>query len=525
MSHLPRSSRRDGKVTPHLVAYCALLILLGRGSFADGIEISDRYWSYQGQKVLLIGGWNHGHNPFLDHDTMDADGVSGVSTEEQITAAMDEMVDAGGNLLRCVLDPGVGAGIQGFDFCAKSGELYDLRRMAGPYWTRLDFFLSQAQARAIIVQIEIWDRFDWYNGGHKGWPASPFNPKNNINYTTATSGLLESYEGKGDRTGNPFGWGTPGQTTYVNADKQRKAQYDLVRSYQERFIDKLLSVTFAYDNVLYSANNEVRHQEPAWGRYWMRYIRGKAASQGKTVLCTDMFWDLLDLPGPSMFDYLMANADFYDYFDVSQVSAQRNKRSDSAREVGQKHWTMVSHAAAEARTVHRLLHMNKIYGSRDRDGGWMGSADNAVGEFWRGLIAGVAAVRFHRPDSGIGLSTKSKNCMRATRLIESKVKFWEVNPRQDLLSECGQDEAYVAAQPGEKYVLYFTEDGNDGSVLLNLKPYRGTSFTVYWVNIETGHWGPAEQIAGGRLAPLRKPGPGHQAAAIVRSKPIRQVGH
>ena len=80
----------------------------------------------------------------------------------QITAALDELTEAGGNLLRCVLDPGVGAGVQGFDFCGKSGDLYDLDEMNGPYWTRLDFFLREARNRKIVIQIEIWDRFDWY---------------------------------------------------------------------------------------------------------------------------------------------------------------------------------------------------------------------------------------------------------------------------------------------------------------------------------------------------------------------------
>jgi hypothetical protein len=46
---------------------------------------------------LLIGGWNHGHNPFLDHHTMDASGRSGRSTEAQITAALDDLIEAGGN--------------------------------------------------------------------------------------------------------------------------------------------------------------------------------------------------------------------------------------------------------------------------------------------------------------------------------------------------------------------------------------------------------------------------------------------
>ena len=252
-----------------LLSFALGIAVLWANPSAHGIGIEDRYWTYEGKKVLLIGGWNHGHNPFIDHDTMDENGRAGVSTKAQIAAAMDDMIAAGGNLLRCVLDPGMGAGIQGFDFCKKTGDLYDLSVMTGPYWTRLDFFLREARKRKIIVQIEIWDRFDWYNGGMKAWPVSPFNPKNNLNYSTVTSSLSASYVGKGDKTENPFGWGTPGQTSYDNADAKRKGQYDLVRSYQEKFMDKLLSITFGYDNVRYSWNKVHYHNQIAFHHIWL----------------------------------------------------------------------------------------------------------------------------------------------------------------------------------------------------------------------------------------------------------------
>jgi len=490
-----------------LLFLCLLALASGQG-----IGIEERYWTYEGRKVLLIGGWNHGHNPFLDHDTMDANGRSGASTEAQITAALDELAQAGGNLLRCVLDPGVGAGVQGFDFCVRSGALYDLNRMAGPYWTRLAFFLREAQQRRIIVQIEIWDRFDWYNGGHEGWPTSPFNPKNNVNYTVATSGLAVSYPGKGDKTNNPFGQTTAQQTAYRNASPKGKAQFDLVRLYQEKFMDKFLSVTFAYDNVLYAANNEVRHQEPAWGQYWIAYIKRAAALAGKTVLCTDMFWDLLDLPGPCDFDLLMANPKIYEYFDVSQTSAHRSSKALQPRVAGHEHWKKVSYAAQKAKAVNRLLHVNKIYGSAQA-GLWMGTADGAIGEFWRSLMAGVAGVRFHRPESGIGLSKQSKDCMRTVRLLEEKVKFWEVESRQDLLSDCALDEAYLAAQAGEKYILFLTDGGGVG---LSLGAYAQVGFELTWFDIDSGRPGPAIELAGGKTIDIAAPGPGPWAAAITR---------
>ena len=102
------------------------------------IAIDGRYWKYNGQRVLLLGGWNHGHNPFIDHDTDNDKDKQGVSTPEQIKNAMDLLAAAGGNYLRCVLDPGMASAIQGFDFCAKSGVRYDLNKMTGPFWERIE---------------------------------------------------------------------------------------------------------------------------------------------------------------------------------------------------------------------------------------------------------------------------------------------------------------------------------------------------------------------------------------------------
>ncbi len=45
-----------------------IVSILSRSTVAQ-IAIDGRYWKYDGKRVLLLGGWNHGHNPFIDHDT------------------------------------------------------------------------------------------------------------------------------------------------------------------------------------------------------------------------------------------------------------------------------------------------------------------------------------------------------------------------------------------------------------------------------------------------------------------------
>jgi hypothetical protein len=264
--------------------------------------------------------------------------------------------------------------------------------------------------------------------------------------------------------------------------------------------------------VLYSANNEVRFQEPAWGEYWIRYIRQAAEKHGKRVLCTDMFWDLIDLPGPCDFDYLMAHYDFYDYFDISQSSLHRKQPSDTEREIGEKHWIKVSYAVEEAGSVGRLTHMNKIYGSDLIEDRWQGEDNNAIEDFWRSMLAGAAGVRFHRPPYGLGLSEKAKNSMKAVRFIEDEIKFWEVEPNQELISDRDLDEAYLAADPGDKYILFFTDGG---SVDLDLKAFKGRIYNVRWFDIDSGTaTNGVEKITGGSLISLHAPDQGHWVAVI-----------
>jgi hypothetical protein len=494
------------------IVLIAALCLHARPTCGWGqIAVDGCYWQYNGQRVLLLGGWNHGHNPFIDHDTDNDRDNQGVSSPEQITAAMDELVEAGGNYLRCVLNPGMASAIQRMPFCAHRDGQYDLNSMTGPFWTRLETFLREAQRRDIIVQIELWDRFDLIDGSWGAWPGSPWNPQNNINYTTASSGLETSY---GSFARRPLLHGVPGHPIYEQAAPARKEKYDLVRSYQNKFVDRLLAISLTCDNVLYCMNNET-HVHPAWGQYWIDYIRATARARGKRVFATDMFDNVYAAQESEKLAYQLSHRDQYDYIDISQANS---------RHADQTHWDRVCWIVQAARKADPpyLAHMTKVYGNDLALDGkpWSrfrpGDSDNAIEEWWRNLLAGVAGVRFHRPTAGIGLSALSKACMTATRKVEADVKLWDVAPRLDLLAHRGDDEAYLAADPGQAYILYFTKNG-EGSVGLKLDDHPNATFRLRWVNIDTGKLGPTAILPGGDTVPIQRPSDAsHWVATIVR---------
>lgn len=333
----------------------------------------------------------------------------------------------------------------------------------------------------IFVQIEVWDRFDHFGDN---WQKDPFNPANNLNYTSEESGLDTSYPDHPGQNRQPFFFTTPAQRNN-----------ELLLGYQQRYVDQMLSRTLAYDHVLYCMDNETSGEE-AWGAYWAEYIRAAAAARGRTVYLTEM-WDDWNLTGEThrrTFD----RPDRYDFCDVSQNNHQR----------GQQHWDNFQWARARVADPPRPLNTVKTYGA---DTGRYGTDADGIERWWRHLIGGAAAVRFHRPTSGHGLNEKAQAAIIAGRKLEQHIPLWTVEPALDLLGERAEDEAYLAARPGQAYALFAPRAAD---VTLDLSAGTG-EFTVHWISVDTGEWGPRATVQGGGVVRIATPGEGMWAAAIV----------
>ena len=103
---------------------------------------------------------------------------------------LDSMQSVGANYVRNTMSDRVDAGFELYPYHRSGNGKYDLNLWNEAYWERFDFFLKETARRDIIVQIEVWDRFD-YSRNH--WPPHPYNPGNNINYTAEESGLAAVY--------------------------------------------------------------------------------------------------------------------------------------------------------------------------------------------------------------------------------------------------------------------------------------------------------------------------------------------
>jgi hypothetical protein len=246
---------------------------------------------------------------------------------------------------------------------------------------------------------------------------------------------------------------------------------DRIRSYQEAFVAKMLSYSLEFGHVLYCMDNET--STPAqWGQYWIEFIKDKAAEKGVTVCTTDMFDDAFKAGQAEHTPIIFGDAEHYMFADISQVNS---------RNFDEAHWDSLQWLLAQVNKHPRPCNHTKIYGSGYYSFG-TGGPEDGVERFWRNILGGSASARFHRPDAGNGLNDFAKGAIKAARILESKIKFWDITPHMELLSDRESNEAYLAASPGESYALYFT---GGGSVTLDLSDAPG-SFDVTWISVSSG---------------------------------------
>jgi hypothetical protein len=439
------------------------------------------YWQYKGKPVLLLGG------------TKDDSLFQIPDLEEHLNL----LASVGGNVIRNTMSDRKDHDFEVYPFKQLESGEYDLNEWNEEYWQRFQNLLRLCEERDIIVQIEVWDRFDYGDiRVPQNWIPNPWNPVNNINYTLEETGLVASYpDHHPSADKQPFFHTVPTMEKY-------DPRLDVVRNYQEAYVAKLLSISLDHPNVLYCMNNETSTARE-WGQYWIEFIKTKAEAKGVNVYCTDMFDDFHKGPDSVKLKEVQDHPEIYDFVDVSQVNS---------RTFNEDHWNNVYWFTETLRPMNRPLNNTKIYSDGNTSFG-SGTPVDGVERFWRNLIAGCASCRFHRPTAGIGLNDISQACIKAARKAESLVPFWDTRPHLELLSNRESDEAYLSAKPGEAYLLYFTDGGSVG---LDLSQATGT-FTLQWINIATGESSETtKEIRGGRIQTIDAPSSGGWVATITR---------
>ena len=436
------------------------------------------YWEFRGRTQLLLGG--------SDDDNL-FQWLDGPLREQ-----LDRLRAAGGNYVRNTMSDRRDRGFEVYPFRRLDDGRYDLDAWNPEYWRRFERFLDWTAARDIVVQIEIWDRFD-YSRDH--WTPHPYNPANNVNYTYEASGFQPAYPNHPGSNEQPFFYTTPAQR-----DNR------LVLGYQRRFVERLLDATLRHGHVLYCIDNETKG-DPAWGEYWAGLIREMARARGRQVFVTEM-WDDWDITADRHRETLDRPA-VYDFADLSQ----NNHNSGAA------HWRNAVWARRYLSLSPRPINAVKTYGA---DGNRFGHSDrDGIERFFRHVLAGFASARFHRPDSGLGLNATAQAAIRAARRLASLAPPWAFEPIERPLDAGDGRLAYAARgrAGAARAIVYFPAGGR---VRL---PLPAGSYRIEWIHGRAGEAEPAPAVgaAGEGGLPLAADG-GHVIAVVSGSHGTAPVG-
>ncbi len=397
-----------------------------------------QYWSMNSDNIMLLGG--SVEDNLFQH--------------QNIVAHLDLVKSVGGNYVRNTMSSRDEGDVWAF---AKNDDgLYNLNNWNEEYWARFDNFLEACSERDIIVQIELWATFDFYR---ENWDVNPFNPKNNVNYTVERVQIPTEVNSHPTLTENNFFWSIPTQESNLR-----------LLEFQQKFIDKLLSYSLKFDNILYCMDNETSVTSE-WGKFWSLYIKKVAKEQSKKIYTTEMWdpWDLDHAAHRETFDH----PEIYDFVDISQ----NNHKTNDA------HWDngLAQIERLKKNNMLRPLNNVKVYGN---DGGRHKTTQNAIESFMRNVLFGAASSRFHRPPSGQGLNDIAQHVIRGTRSYIDQSDFFNAHPSNHLLSAREENEAFCRAIEGEEYAIYFP---SGGQVQLKTTIENGDIF-IKWLDILSSEW-------------------------------------
>lgn len=428
------------------------------------------YWEYKGKPVLLLGGSDEDN--LFNHPALMAENL-------------DALAGCGGNYIRATLssrDPGNVAPYE------KVGGVFDLYRFNREYWERLEACVNEAEARSIVVQVEIWATFDFYGDP---WAKNPFNPGNNINYTTTNTALQERWPYHPARKPQPF------FSTVPALDDDRD-----VLKFQKAFVDKVLDVTLSHENVLYCLDNETA-AAPEWAWFWGEYVARESARRGFEANVTEM-WDSHDLrSGGHANTY--SRPDIFNYLDISQ----NNWREGAA------HWDNIMWLREELKRSEagpRPMNNVKVY-ARSESGGL--DIQTVSERFWQNILAGCASTRFHRPTDGshgIGLNSNARAIIAAARTFTDAFDVTAASPARTLLSNAPATGAYAMANVPDAYAVYLPEGGQ---VTLDLSG-SAPAMVLRWFDPRENVFYGAKGLPGGRPVTLVAPSDEWEWVALVQ---------
>lgn len=208
-------------------------------------------WSWDGETPELLLGASSFEAPFL---------------EKEWKEELNYLKKAGGNYVRISLPALDSAGYSPFG-STEGGSGYDLTTFSQDYWKKLETYLTYASGLGVVVEIDVWDLrgISGGSGGRGIWMSSESEP--------LIKATLEKEFLPGE---HPFFQTVPGSM-------QHREKYGAVLDIQRYFVDRMLTTTLPFTNVIYNVQVPDNSLIP-WMVYWAKHIEASGKGQGRTAL-------------------------------------------------------------------------------------------------------------------------------------------------------------------------------------------------------------------------------------------------
>ncbi len=410
----------------------------------------------------------------------------------ELLRELDKLKAAGGNYMRVTMAIYPKTHVKGvYPFVQHSDGKFDLNQLNAEFWEYVKTLYEETQKREMIVQVELWDQWEFYKATYE---TLMWNPKNNINYTSSATGIPTTQdEAPYSKTPSFF---------HAHKDANKK----VVLGFQRAYIKKLLDVGKSFNHIIYEIGNESSEPQ-SWNDYWAKFIHDNA---GKKIHVTDQRGDYN--PDGDL-AYVIGKPSLYNFIDVSQVGM-----GHITSDYHQSHYNDLINVRNKilASGIKRPINNTKGYKwIRSWGDAYKGDEDVSINRLWHGIFAGLAGYGFHpshyEPESrpGIAMMPTALRHISSVRLLEERVNLTLMSPGNGSLTGRSTDEAYALAS-GSQYAVYFTGK-SDRTVTLRRSSSR--SIKLVWLNPDNGKLDSPQTVSGAAIS-LKAPGSGRRVAIL-----------
>jgi len=420
---------------------------------------------------------------------------------------LDYAAKAQANFIKCTLSSRDVA--NQYPYNQQGDARYDLNDWSENYWNRIDKFLRETEDRGLVVQLEVWALLDFY-APLGAWSKNPFNPMNNLNYTSQESGLPEQVQYSVLEGEHPFFSSVP-----------TKDNNTTLLQWQQKFVEKVLQTVRPYRHVLLCINSGGGSM-PDWNAYWVGFVKQRMAKWEHPLPVgikvntlnlrnralqsqSDTLWLEESLSEISRYIQTRSVAETPDFVDFSDHNFLRSAQHYRyAKRIGN-----LLNQAENGKSI--KWHSSSIYGGQLNEA-WSGGIDDAPERLWQNFMAGAVGLRFEATPMGLGNSKLAQAHLLGIRSLVEKFEGESWQNATHLLQDREDGEAFMIRSPKGNMACYFPNCATVGVPMEN----KDTVATVQWLDVLNGNWeAPQKQKVSNNVLTLNSPCEGKWAAIVT----------